>query len=124
MALVTREPLQLHLFYTGRGLCQPCWVAYCMSHNMMETGNPYFASFPGLSILVESKVTSRMGGVRREACGPAAPSKPAPQFDHAEPSTDQIPCADLVPKGRPASKSRCPTREQSLLFTWNVSLVL
>lgn len=36
-------------------------------------------------------------------------SKPTPQFGHAEPSTDQIPCADLVPgSGQRQSRAVLP----------------
>lgn len=95
MTLTTGESLQVHLLLR-QSLCQPSRMAYCMSHNMMETGNPNFPSFSGLSILVKSS-----GYIADERCAPrgmwpAAPSKPTPQFEHAEPSTDQVPCADLV----------------------------
>lgn len=80
-----------------------------MSHNMMETGNTNFASLPRLSIFVKSK-----GYIADERCAlqgmwPAAPARPPRKIDHAEPSTDQIPCADLVPSRWPASKPSCPT---------------
>lgn len=64
MTLATGEPLQVHLLQR-QSLCQPSRMAYCMSHNMMETGNPNFPSFPGLSILVKSS-----GYIADERCAP------------------------------------------------------
>lgn len=76
---------------------------------MMETGNPNLATFLGLSILVKTQGYIADGRCAPRSMWPAAPSKPTPQFGHAEPSTDQIPCADLVPgSGQRQSRAVLP----------------
>lgn len=108
-------------FCTGRGLCQPPCVAYCMSHSMMETGNTNFAGFPELSFLVKSKGYIAVGRCAHVA-GSAYQAHPAIVTMRRRPlirSPAQISSPDVGQR-----QSRLVLREYSRLYLPGTSFFL